>query len=354
MTTAIATPRVAAIIIMLFVSASHACLAGPVEDFEKLEARLETANDAYVEAEEASGEVDRQGGKGSVDNRLDILKQMDALVASAGKTTEAGVIAARTFVWSASLELDKAGLFTRLKLVAKYCTNEELLLETLEYVPDAVPLSTTPAPWIKALEGILKRAESKEVKTATLFTIGQVQLSLKQLPQAREAFKRLIALDGDSDYADQAKGYIFEVDHLQVGMVAPDFTTTTLGGEKISLESFRGKVVLLDFWATWCAGCLAETPHLQAADRRFKARPFVILGVSLDDFEEIPKATIELRKLPGIQTWEESGPDNAVATLYNAQFLPVWYLIDKNGVIVARDPFGEKLLPAIEKALGKK
>jgi hypothetical protein len=71
------------------------------------------------------------------------------------------------------------------------------------------------------------------------------------LSESKASFVEVAKAGGKSEFADLAKGYIYEIDHLQIGMVAPDFTATKLDGTMVSLKSFRGKAVLLNFWATW-------------------------------------------------------------------------------------------------------
>ena len=96
---------------------------------------------------------------------------------------------------------------------------------------------------------------------------------------------------------------------------------------------------------------MGEIPHLQAAVSRLKDKPFEILAVSCDDLKEDLVDVIKRRKAPGIHTWSEEGSENPVASLYNIRNYPTWYLVDGDGVIRARDPFGDALIPAIEKAL---
>jgi peroxiredoxin len=152
--------------------------------------------------------------------------------------------------------------------------------------------------------------------------------------------------------ATKARGLIYELEHLQPGMSAPPFSAETLDGKKVSLNDFRGKVVLLNFWATWCPSCIAEIPDLKKAVKHFDGKPFVILAVSLDDSRSMVKQFVEGAEFPGIHTWHEKGADNPVSVLYNAEMLPTWYVIDAEGIIRARDPFHEKLIPVVEEAMG--
>ena len=84
---------------------------------------------------------------------------------------------------------------------------------------------------------------------------------------------------------------------------------------------------------------------------RLKGKPFEILAVSLDDTREELVEVVRQKKVPGLQTWDKAGWNNPLSTLYNIQTIPTWYLIDSQGVIRGRDPFGEKLVPAVEALL---
>ena len=86
---------------------------------------------------------------------------------------------------------------------------------------------------------------------------------------------------------------------------------------------------------------------------RLKGKPFEILAVSLDDAREFLVQIVEQKSIPGIHTWDEQGRDNPIAEMYNAFSLPSWFLLDEKGVIRARDPFGDKLIPAVESIFAK-
>ncbi len=80
---------------------------------------------------------------------------------------------------------------------------------------------------------------------------------------------------------------------------------------------------------------------------RLKGKPFEILAISLDDHRDILAYMLKNKKVPGIHTWDDKGRENPIAEQYNVLDLPVWYLLDDKGVIRARDPFEEKLVPAV-------
>jgi beta-lactamase class A/peroxiredoxin len=137
---------------------------------------------------------------------------------------------------------------------------------------------------------------------------------------------------------------------LQVGDQAPDFTLKTLEGQNLKLADFRGRYVLLDFWASWCAPCLAEMPALSSLKDEFaKDSRIVVIGVSLDDR---PADALSSVKSLGL-SWPQglAGPDSPVVTAYGATAIPATFLISPEGKILARDLRGEKTKAAVASVL---
>lgn len=124
-----------------------------------------------------------------------------------------------------------------------------------------------------------------------------------------------------------------------VGQVAPDFAQNTPDGKTVRLGDFRGKYVLIDFWASWCGPCREENPNVVAAYNRFKDQGFEIIGVSLDS-EERKEAwlnAIQKDQLTWTQVSDLKGWDNAVAKLYGIRAIPANILLDPEGNIMAKD-----------------
>jgi peroxiredoxin len=137
---------------------------------------------------------------------------------------------------------------------------------------------------------------------------------------------------------------------LKVGEVAPDFTVQTLDGKNLSLAQFKGKFVLLDFWATWCAPCVAEVPNLQAAHKAFGADTRLdMVSLSLDEKPADAASFVKSQKLH----WRQAhiGPDSPVATDYGATAIPATFLIGPDGRILAKDLRGQEIMTAIAGAL---
>jgi peroxiredoxin len=140
-----------------------------------------------------------------------------------------------------------------------------------------------------------------------------------------------------------------------VGAVAPDFTMNTPDGVPVKLSDFRGKYLLLDFWASWCGPCRQENPNVVEAYQRFKDRNFTILGVSLDNEQQDGKErwlkAIADDKLEWTQVSDLKYWDNAAAKLYAVRSIPANFLLDPDGKIIARDLRGDELLKKLEETL---
>jgi peroxiredoxin len=139
---------------------------------------------------------------------------------------------------------------------------------------------------------------------------------------------------------------------IQVGDAAPDFALKTLDGREATLAGMNGKIVLLDFWATWCAPCIEEMPNIRAVLERFGTDPrFMIVGISLD--ERSSDVTRMAKSLN--MTWSQVvvGPDAGVVSAYGATAIPATFLIGPDGRILARDLRGEATAKAVAEALGR-
>lgn len=128
-----------------------------------------------------------------------------------------------------------------------------------------------------------------------------------------------------------------------VGQMAPDFTMNDTTGNPVSLSSFRGKYVLVDFWASWCGPCRAENPNVVKAYNEYKGKNFTILGVSLDKSKDAWEKAIKDDHLNWNQVSDLQYWDNAVAKLYGIQAIPANFLIGPDGKIVAKNLRGDAL-----------
>jgi peroxiredoxin len=143
-------------------------------------------------------------------------------------------------------------------------------------------------------------------------------------------------------------------ENLKVGAKFPDFTEKDVNGKSFSLADQKGKVVLIDFWATWCGPCRAELPNVLETYKKFHPKGFEILGISLDSDQSKLQDFVKSKEMTWQQFFDGKGWENKLAQQYGVQSIPATYLVDGQGIIIAKDLRGDDLAAAVEKALAKK
>ncbi len=156
-----------------------------------------------------------------------------------------------------------------------------------------------------------------------------------------------------SKYTKEFERIIAEYKAVNVGGTVPDFELQSITGDRVKLSSFKGKVLLLDFWASWCKPCREENPSVVKAYAKYHKKGLEILGVSLDNEKMAWEAAIKKDGITWQQVSDGLGWDSPVVSLYHVTAIPATFLIDKNGIVVAKDLRGEKLAAKIEELLKK-
>jgi thiol-disulfide isomerase/thioredoxin len=142
---------------------------------------------------------------------------------------------------------------------------------------------------------------------------------------------------------------------LNPGDPAPLFEVKTVQGQPLRLADFRGKFVLLDFWATWCRPCVHETPFLKAAFAAFGDDPrFAMIGLSLDDAAFAPVEYARKNEIKWTQGFLGQWSQSTVTPLYGVDGIPSIFLLGPDGKIIARDLRGEEIRAAVARALGSR
>jgi peroxiredoxin len=141
---------------------------------------------------------------------------------------------------------------------------------------------------------------------------------------------------------------------LAVGSTFPDFDVKDLDGKPLSVSGYKGKVVVIDFWATWCGPCVGELPNVLKTYEKNHPKGLEIIGISLDQNKERLTKFIDDKKVPWRQYFDGLGWQNKLAEKYGVNSIPATYLLDKEGKILAKDLRGDALETAVAKALEAK
>tara|TARA_R110001583_G_scaffold25761_2_gene93196 strand:- start:984 stop:2114 length:1131 start_codon:yes stop_codon:yes gene_type:complete len=139
--------------------------------------------------------------------------------------------------------------------------------------------------------------------------------------------------------------------NTSVGAVAPDFSAPSPSGKLLALNDVKGKATLIDFWAAWCRPCRKENPNVVKVYNKYKGKGLSIIGVSLDKTAEAWKKAIDDDGLEWHHVSNIAYFDDAIAKLYNVDAIPATFLLDENGVIVAKNLRGPALEARISEML---
>lgn len=198
---------------------------------------------------------------------------------------------------------------------------------------------------------MLALASPKEAKIYLLYDQIKHWVDSSEDAKVRSACEQLLALKPDEHIVQDVNGYLQQLDNLGVGMPAPLFSGDDLNGNPIDLAALRGRVVLLDFWATWCGPCINELPHLKRVAKAFADQPFTLISISLDDDIEAAKHMIAKKSMAWTHILAGGWDDTALAQLYGVMGIPELFLIDPAGRIYAKGLRGREIDKGVAKLL---
>jgi peroxiredoxin len=222
------------------------------------------------------------------------------------------------------------------------------------------------APELKEFENLREKHKSEKTEDAAQITFLEAMLYLEVLDNTEKGSELIQSIK--KDFPDTKSGQNADVVlnaikqqetakkiqlSLTEGAKFPDFEEKDLSGKPLSVSNYKGKVVLIDFWATWCAPCTTEVPNVVKAYEKHHDKGFEIIGISLDQQEGRLKTFIEQNKMNWPQYFDGLGWDNKLVQKYGIQKLPSTFLVDGDGKIIARDLRGESLDQALTRALAK-
>ncbi len=200
---------------------------------------------------------------------------------------------------------------------------------------------------------LLEKQFPDELAAELHHTTGMAYQKLEQWDSAASEFRAASRLaKPGSRLARQVEALLIEVEKLRPGLRAPGFTAHTMDGAEISLAEYRGRPVLLVFWASWCAQCVAEAPRLLKLYEQYSADGLTVVGISIDDDREALARMVARKGLPWPQVFDGQGYEGAVPRLYNIRSIPTHYVIDREGRIAASRVEIDGLEAAIRKVIG--
>jgi peroxiredoxin len=233
-------------------------------------------------------------------------------------------------------------------------------------------------PWaVRILETSAGKHPNREVRGQATFVLGDgyrwvarplsgeppadadkvLETAKRYYQQVVDTYSDVSTPDGKWNLGERAEhelARLRNLPNLQAGRPAPPIVGKDLDGSPLKLDDYRGKVVVVVFWGSWCGPCMAQVPHERELYKRLKDKPFALLGVSCGDEFDVAKQTVKKHQMEWPSWWDgdetRSGP---IQTDYDIQHWPSVFVIDAEGIIRAIDVHGAQLDEAVDKALAR-
>src|SRR5262245_27360891 len=315
-----------------------------VQDF--LKARKE-AGEAF---QAARTDRERAAAEAKLPREADFLPRIHKLIAGDAKDDAAGE----------ALSLAVFGFQTKDEKVYDALARNFVKTDRIQRFVEMAYKNGAPDAAKPVLANVLAENPSKVVKGMACFALGKIAFEKDDAKADKEAevyFPRVekefadVTVGPDEILGEMATGSLFELRNLRVGMKAPAAESTTLRGEKATLADYLGKVVVLDFWATWCIPCKEMIPHEREMVEKFKDKPFVLSSVSADEQKKELEEFLGKVPMPWMHWWD--GPGAQFVKQWNVHNFPTIYVIDAKGVIRYKNIRGDELEKAVEKLLAE-
>ena len=193
----------------------------------------------------------------------------------------------------------------------------------------------------------LSGADQEQFASTFSDSLAESAIAAGEPAVARKVYETLLTKFGDEspNLVQKVQGEIARLD--KIGTFAPEVTVNDLSGATFRLADLKGKYVLVDFWATWCAPCTVEIPRLQAAYAKYKGKGFEVVAVSLDEAKGVVAEFVKVRKLPWKQIHNATSNGDLVEA-FGVKSIPATFLIDPSGKIVRLELRGSALDKALE------
>src|ERR1035437_3399673 len=223
------------------------------------------------------------------------------------------------------------------------------------------------APELKEFDALLTKHKGEKTDEVAQIQLMEAMLYLRVLDNSDKGIQLIKQLKTDfpdskaAQNADQILESVKKQEEakkiqaaLAEGSKFPDFSEKDTAGKPLSIANYKGKVVLLDFWATWCGPCVHELPNVIKTYDAYHKQGFEIIGISLDNDQEKLASFTKAKSMTWVQYFDGLVWQNKLAVKYGVNSIPATYLLDGQGTIIGKDLRGEDLENAVTKALAKK
>jgi peroxiredoxin len=214
----------------------------------------------------------------------------------------------------------------------------------------------------KLLRGVLEKSPHQAIQAQACLSLAQFikaranarppEQAARLTREAEDLFARIVDRYADvKEVAEQAKYELFEIRHLAVGKALPDIKGKDSDDREFKLSDYRGKVVVLTFWAQWCPPCMKMVPHERSLVKRLEGKPFALIGVNRDSSRESLKQCEAKEQI----TWRSffDGRDGPISKGHNVKTMPTIYVLDARGVIRYKGVRGEAMDRAVDRLLAE-
>jgi peroxiredoxin len=264
-------------------------------------------------------------------------------------------VAASAWIWVFRLAQQQGEIETARKTLTKLLA-EYIESPALSELPDELvwDYRLGQETCLAALKRLSESSPHARVRSGALLNQGALLMATRP-DAARALFERVLEEFGDTGrHSERARGNLFELDHLQGGMPAPEIEGQDPTGETLELSDFRGRVVVLVFWGHWCHWCRAMYAHERELVERLSGEPFALVGVNSDVDREGLRKVLATEQIKWPNFWDgPQGTRGPIARRWNVTSWPTIYVLDAEGTIRFRDVRGPALDRAVDELLAE-
>ncbi len=317
-------------------------------NFVDLEKQLKDLNSRYEQSLGVKGELKFASGVNRVNAKMS--KEFESIATAAGKSPLA------IKAWSLALfsgQRDSTRENRILDVLTKSFIGHDRLDYFVKVIPFLVDFKSTFAASSRLAglsELILQKSPHKAIRAPLLLAKANKMDDILDLKW--DVYNRLVEQYAGTDAAAEARTIILRKKHLQPGDLFPDFVSKDSDGKRFQLTEYRGKVVVLEFWASWCPSCERTIPIMQGVEKQFADQNVAFVGVNSDGGAQMVK-DLEAKYQMTHRNLVDGSPSGPISIAYNIMAWPSFIVIGKDGKVVFRSAGidAEGMTEALKRAL---